>query len=172
MNTLEITGLEQLLLGLYLVAHGSIYIIFLFYHYDDKDNVYLGWSRKSWLLDKVIPQKFTIYIGKITWTLIVLLFVVSGLLLLLSGLDLFVIPEYVSPLIIISSTIAILAFILFYDGLSPTPLHWILGVLINLVLIAFIIFFPNNGTLVLVILILIFVYGMLFHTKILDQITS
>jgi hypothetical protein len=172
MNALEITGLEQLFLGLYLMAHGSIHIIFLFYHYDEKDNVYLGWSGRSWLLDKVIPQKFTTYIGKITWIIIVILFAVSGLLLILSGLDLIVINEYLSLLIIISSSIATLAFILFYDGLSPTPFHWILGVIINLVLISFVIFLPSSGTLLLVILILIFVYGMLIHSKVLDKMTT
>lgn len=166
MNAIEITGLEQLFLGLYLIAHGSIHVIFLFYHYDEKDNVYLGWSGRSWLLDKVISQKLTAYIGKITWILIVILFVVSGL----SVLDLPVINEYLSPLIIISSAIATLAFIVFYDGLSPTPLHWILGVGINLVLITFIIFFPNTVSLLLIILILIFVYGMLFHSRIISQI--
>ncbi|UCG03336.1 MAG: hypothetical protein JSW11_04965 [Candidatus Heimdallarchaeota archaeon] len=168
MNVIEITELEQLLLGLYLMAHGSIHIMFLFYHYDEKDNAYLGWSRQSWLLDKVIAQKYTSYIGKITWILIVILFGVSGLLLALSGLGLFVINEYLSLLIIVSSAIATLAFIVFYDGLSPTPFHWILGVVINLVLIAFTIFFPNNGTLVLGTLILIFLYGMLIHSRIIS----
>lgn len=170
MAILELTELEQLLLGLYIMAHGSIHIMFMFYHYDEKDNVHLGWSRKSWLLDKVIPQNVTTYIGKITWILIVILFGMSGLLLVLAGLNLFVINEFVSLLIIISSIVATLAFIVFYDGLSPTPLNWILGVIINLVLIAFVIFFPNNGTLALGILILIFLYGVLFHSRIISQI--
>lgn len=173
MNALEITGLEQLILGLYLMAHGSIHVMFLFYHYDKNNDVYLGWSRRSWLLDKIVRQKFTPYIGKITWILIVILFVVSGLSLLLSGLDLLIINKYVlSLMIIISSAIATLAFIVFYDGLSPTPFHWILGVVINLVLIVFISFFPKNGSFLLVVLILIFVYGMLFHSRIISQITS
>ena len=172
MTVLEITELEQLLLGLYLMAHGSIHIIFMFYHYDEKDNVHLGWSRKSWVLDKIIPQKYTNYIGKVTWILIVILFGVSGLILLLSGLNFIVINENLSLLIIISSVIATLAFIVFYDGLSPTPFHWILGVVINLVLIAFVTFFPNNGVLALAILILIFLWGMLFHSKVISQISS
>ena len=172
MAVLQITELEQLLLGLYIMAHGSIHIMFMFYHYDEKDNVYLGWSRRSWLLDKVVSQNVTTYIGKITWILIVFLFAVSGLLLVLTSLGLLVINEYFSLLIIISSVIATLAFIVFYDGLAPTPFHWILGVVINLVLVAFVIFFPNNGILALVILILIFLYGMLFHSRIISQITS
>ncbi|MFX1537866.1 MAG: hypothetical protein ACFFDI_27050 [Promethearchaeota archaeon] len=172
MAVLELTELEQLLLGLYIMAHGSIHVMFLFYHYDEKDKVHLGWSRKSWLLDKVIPQKFTNYIGKITWILIVILFGFSGLILLLSGLNFISINENLSLLIIISSVIATLAFIVFYDGLSPTPFHWILGVVINLVLIAFVVFFPNNGMLALAALILIFLYGMLFHSRIISKITT
>ena len=172
MTVLEITELEKLFLGLYIMAHGAIHIIFLFYHYDEKDNVYLGWSRKSWLLDKLIPEKITNYIGKLTWILIVILFGLSGLILLLSGFNFIGINENVSLLILISSIIATLAFIVFYDGLSPTPFHWILGVIINLVLIAFIIFFPNNGTLAFIILVLIFLWGMLFHSRLISQITS
>jgi hypothetical protein len=172
MAVLELTELEQILLGLYIMAHGAIHIMFLFYHYDEKDDVYLGWSRRSWLLDKVIPEKTTTYIGKITWVLIMILFGVSGLLLILTGLNLIAINEFVSLLIIISSIVATLAFIVFYDGLSPTPFHWILGVIINLVLITFVVFFPNNGTLALGILILIFLYGMLFHSRIISQITT
>ncbi|MFX1285353.1 MAG: hypothetical protein ACFFB5_17020 [Promethearchaeota archaeon] len=172
MTVLEITDLEKLLLGLYIMAHGAIHIMFMFYHYDEKDNVHLGWSRKSWLLDKVLPQKITNYIGKITWILIVILFGVSGLILLLSGLNFIGINENLSLLVIISSVIATLAFIVFYDGLSPTPFHWILGVVINLVLITFVIFFPNNGSLALAILILIFLWGMLFHSRVVSQIST
>lgn len=165
MNILEITGIEQLFLGLFLIAHGLIHLIFLIYKYDEKSNVYTGWSGRSWLLDKVIPLKLTTYIGKITWVLIMILFVLSGL----SVLDLLGINDYLTPLIIISSAIATLAFIIFYDGLSPTPYHWILGVVINLVLIAFVIVFPNDISLLLPILIVIWLWGMFFHTKILPQ---
>ena len=56
MNIIEVTGLEQIFLGLYLVAHGGIHLIFLIYSLDDKTGVYTGWSGRSWLLDKVIDQ--------------------------------------------------------------------------------------------------------------------
>jgi hypothetical protein len=168
MNITEITGIEQLFLGLFLIAHGLIHLIFLIYNYDEKENVYTGWSGRSWLLDKVIPLKLTTYIGKITWVLIMILFVLSGL----SVLDLLAINDYLTPLIIISSAIATLAFIIFYDGLSPTPYHWILGVAIDLVLIAFVIVFPNDISLLLPILIIIWLYGMVFHTKIIPKSTA
>ncbi|MFX1249282.1 MAG: hypothetical protein ACFFBQ_17965 [Promethearchaeota archaeon] len=166
MNGLEITGFEQLFFGLFLIIHGLIHLIFLLYNYDEKSKVYVGWSGRSWLLDKVIPPNITTYIGKVTWILIMILFVGSGL----AVLDLLVISDYLAPLIIISSAIATLAFIIFYNGLSPTPFHWILGVVINLALITYIIFFLDNILLLLVILILITLYGILVHSKIVSKL--
>ncbi|MFX0051861.1 MAG: hypothetical protein ACFFAJ_08665 [Candidatus Hodarchaeota archaeon] len=168
MNILEITGLEQLFLGLFLAAHGLIHLVFLIYSYDEKSNVYTGWSGRSWLLDKVVPLKITTYIGKITWVLIAILFALSGLIVL----DLLPINDYLTPLIVISSAIATLAFIVFYNGLSPTPYHWMLGVVINLVFIVFVIVFPNNVSLLIPILILIWLWGMFFHTRIIPKTTT
>ncbi|MHA2227169.1 MAG: hypothetical protein ACXAC8_18275 [Candidatus Hodarchaeales archaeon] len=168
MNALEITGLEQLFFGLFLIMHGLVHLMFMIYNYDKESNVYLGWSGRSWLLDKVIPPNITVYIGKFIWILIMILFVGSGL----SVLDLLVINDYLVPLIIISSAIATLGFIVFYDGLSPTPFNWILGVVINFVLIAYVIFFPNNVLLLLAILLVITLYGILLHSKIVSKITT
>jgi hypothetical protein len=168
MNSLGITGLEQIFFGLFLIVHGSIYLMFLFHFLDKEKNEYLGWSGKSWILSKVINEKLTNYIGKALWLLIIILFVLSGL----SILDLLIVNEFLSPLIILSSVIGILAFIIFFDGLLPTPYHWMLGVVINLALIAFVFFFPEDILLLLAILITIFLYGMVFHTRIISQMTG
>ena len=56
MNSLGITGTEQIFLGVYLIAHGLIHVVFLFYFKDKKTNVITGWSRKSWLLDKMVSR--------------------------------------------------------------------------------------------------------------------
>jgi hypothetical protein len=168
LNILEITGIEELFLGLFLIAHGLIHLVFLIYSFDEKSNVYTGWSGRSWLLDQVLPQRITTYIGKITWVLIAILFVLSGL----AVLDILTINEYLTSLIVISSAIATLAFIVFYNGLSPTPYHWILGVVINLVFIVFVIIFPNNISLLIPILIVIWLWGMFFHTRIIPKATN
>lgn len=165
---LGITEIEKIIFSVYLIAHGLIHWVFLLYKYDEKDGGHVGWSRQSWLLDKVINKNLVRNIGLLTWVLIAVLFVLSGL----SVLDVPVINEFFNPLIIISSVIATLAFIIFFDGLSPSPYHWILGVVINLTLITFVIFFSEDIQLVLAILIIIFLYGMLFHTKIISQVTS
>ena len=168
MNIIEVTGLEQIFLGLYLIAHGGIHLIFLIYSLDEKTGVYTGWSGHSWLLDKVIDKKLTAYIGKATWILIMILFVVCGL----AVLDFLAIDALLSPLIILVSIIAILAFIVFYDGFSPTPLHWILGAVIDLVLIVFLIVFPNEILLLIISLIIIWLWGMFFHTRVIPQPTK
>jgi hypothetical protein len=168
MNIVEVTGLEQIFLGLYLMAHGGIHLIFLIYNLDDKTGVYTGWSGRSWLLDKALNEKITNYIGKITWILIMVLFAISGL----GVLDLLAIDDFISPLIIFVSIIATLAFIAFYDGLSPTPLHWILGVVIDLGLIVFLIVFPNDVLFLIIFLVVIWLWGMFFHTKIIPQTTE
>jgi hypothetical protein len=168
MNAFGITGIEQLFLGVYLMAHGSIYSIFLIYRFDEDSKSYLGWTGRSWLLNRVIPPDITKYVGKATWILIIILFIGSGLAIL----DLLVINELLAPLIIFSSALATLAFIVFYDGLSPTPFHWILGVVINLVLIAYAIFVPSNALLVLGVLVFITLYGMLFHIRIVSRIIT
>lgn len=167
MNVLEMTDFEQLLLGLFLIAHGLVHLIFLIHSYDEKKGVYLGWTGRSWLLDKILPTKLTTYIGKASWIFIMILFVMSGL----SILNLIVSNDFSALLIIISSIIATLAFIIYYNGLSPTPFQWILGVVINLSLIAYVFFFPNNALLVLVIFGIIIVYGIVFHSRVLSKIT-
>jgi len=96
-----------------------------------------------------------------------ILFVGSGL----GVLDLVPINEYLPPLIILSSTLATIAFIIFYNGLAPTPFHWILGVIIDVTLIVYVIVFPQNGLLVVILLLLITGYGMLFHSKIFAKLT-
>ncbi|MFW9930663.1 MAG: hypothetical protein ACFFD1_14840 [Candidatus Thorarchaeota archaeon] len=166
MNSLGISGFEQIFLGLFLIAHGSIYIIFLFLFYDEKSKAYLGWTGKSWVLSKIIDEKLTKYAGKILWIITIIFFVLSGL----SILNVPVIEEYSTPLIVIASIIAILAFIIFFDGLSPTPYHWILGSVINIALLAFVLFFNDNIILIIGILVLITLWGLLFHTKLIKLI--
>ncbi len=168
MNLLELTGLEEILLGLYLMAHGGIHLIFLFNFYDEEKNVYTGWSGRSWLLEKGLSLKLTSYIGKITWVVITILFIVSGL----GVLDFLVLDDYLTLLIILTSTLATLAFIVFYNGLSPTPYHWILGVVINLVLIFFLVVFPNDIGFLLPSLVAIFLWGVLFHSKVIPHTSS
>ena len=165
MNIIELTGLEETFLGLYLIAHGGIHLLFLFNFYDEKSKKYTGWSGKSWLLEKVLPLQVVSNIGKITWLVITILFVVSGL----GVLDFFILEEFLSLLIILASALGALAFFLFFNGLGPTPYHWILGVVIDLALIIFLVIFPNDILLLLPLLGTIFIWAVLFHNRVIPQ---
>ena len=82
LNTFGITETEQILLSVYLIAHGLIHIVFLFYFNDKKTNIFTGWSGKSWLLGKFLSDNLIKPLGYIMWVSISVLFVISGLAIL------------------------------------------------------------------------------------------
>ena len=164
MNSFGITGWEQIILGLYLIAHGGFHLIFLFYFEDNKTKVHTGWSKQSWLLNKLFSTQITKYLGYATWIIIALFFAISGL----GILDVIQLNDFLSPLLMTISLIAIIGYIAFYDGLSPTPYHWILGVVIDALILTFTLFFTTYSLLLVSLLLLVWVYGMIFHTKVLN----
>ena len=168
MNSLGINGYEQIFLGLYLIAHGLIHIIFLFYFKDQNTNIFTGWSGKSWLLGKILSDKLIKIIGSIIWLSIAGLFVISGFAIA----DLPNIGDLLVPIIVLSCILPIIAFILFFKDLYPTPYHWILGVVIDLCVLVFILLFSSNIQLLVVLLIVIWLWGMLFHTKFINLLNT
>jgi hypothetical protein len=163
MNTFGITGIEQMLLGLYLIGHGFIHWIFLIYVKDSKTNTFTGWSRKSWLLDKFLPEKIIKIIGFLTWLTIAVLFIISGL----GILDILSLNDLLTPLLITVSILAILAYFIFIDGLVPTPYHWILGIVIDFIALL-IVFFSASIQVFLILLVVVWIYGMVFHTRVIS----
>lgn len=163
-----INEFEKFLLAIYLIAHGFIHWIFFLYKLDEKSGHYVGWSRESWLIEKVASKSLTKNIGFLTWIIVIGLFILSGLALF----DIPVIDDLFKPLVLIASLVGAIAFIVYFNGLSPTPYHWILGLLIDVVLIIFVFFFPEDLVLVLAILILIFLWGMIFHSKFVKSFTG
>lgn len=163
---IELTSLENIILGLYIIAHGGIHLIFLGYFKDEKTNVFTGWSRTSWLLNRFLGPKIVKIIGFFTWIIIAILFAFSGLIIL----DILPLNNYLNIIIISASIIGILSYIVFFDGLKPTPYHWILGVLINAFIIIFYSFFIAELFTLLVLLLVIWAYGMLFHTKVMKSL--
>lgn len=168
MNSLGITGTEQIFLGVYLIAHGLIHIIFLFYFKDNKTNVLTGWSGKSWLLNNLLSDGLIKLIGRILWISVAILFTVSGL----AVIDLIKIGDSLTPLLILTCIVGIIPFVIFFKDLYPTPYHWILGLLIDVIILAFILLFSNQVQFLLILLIAIWLYGMFIHTKIISQFTS
>ena len=168
MNSLGITGTEQIFLGVYLIAHGLIHVVFLFYFKDKKTNVFTGWSRKSWLLGNVLSENPIKIIGYILWISISGIFTISGL----AVLDIVKIGNYLESLLIFVCILGIVAYLLFFNDLYPTPYHWILGLVIDLYILAFLVLFSSNVQILLIVLVAIWLYGMFFHIKIISSFTS
>ena len=129
------------------------------------------------ILNKVIigvnekPTKSGIgKIGKVTWGSIILFFIISGLGIL--GIP--VIKEYYPYLLITASVLAIVAYIIFFDVLNPTPYNWILGIVIDIVLILYVAVYPKEGVIFIPLLLMIAVLGMIwiFTTEFLPNISK
>lgn len=168
MNSIGIIGTEQIILGIYLLAHGLIHGIFLFYFKDNKTNVFTGWSGKSWLLSKLLSDGLVKSIGYMIWVSIIILFSISGLAIL----DLLKIGHLLVPILGFVCCLAIIGYILFFKDLFPTPYHWILGTIIDLSILVFIIFFKTDIQILLIVLIAIWLYGIFFHIKIVSHFTT
>lgn len=159
---MEILGLNienTAILGIYIIIHGAIYIAFLFHYSDEKSGAYVGWSGKSWLLNRYFEQIQSRNIGRALWSIVILLFLCSGL----SVVDILRLDS--STILLTSSVFGILVYFSCYDGIEPTPLHWILGPVINLILILYVLFFEMNYELLFISLGVVTLYGMFFHTR-------
>ncbi len=168
MNSLGITGTEQIFLGIYLIAHGLIHTIFLFYFKDKKTNVFTGWSGRSWVLNNLFSDSLVKVIGRILWLTVAIFFTISGL----AVFDVIKIGDSLSPLLVITCVIGIIPFIIFFKDLYPTPYHWFLGVLIDIIILTFIVFFSTNVQLLLGLLVVVWLYGMFFHSKLISNFSS
>ena len=158
MESLNLTGAPQLFFGIYLIVHGLIHSLFLSYSLNTDTNTYTGWSGKSWILNPFLNSNLIEVIGKIIWAMIIILFVISGLAVL--GLQ--YIKNYIEVLIIISSLIAIIAFLIFFDGLSPTPYNFLIGLTIDFVFLVYTLFYPSEQNVVMIILACLFIVGIIW----------
>jgi hypothetical protein len=130
---------------------------------DKNSNDYLGWSRKSWLLANFLDNNQIKIIGFITWTLIITAFATSGIFVIFNGLEINPVP-----FILIASILGILSYIVFYDGLAPVPVAWILGVIIDTILLIYVLFLPEEVRVVLIALGIVTAWGLLFHSKVIS----
>ncbi len=125
----------QTIIGILLLLHGLISAMFIFYvKVPDKEDEYFGWSRKSWLLDKILSENVVKIIGFVLWSLVIAGFVVSGIVL-------FTETEFWRLLTITMSFVSLLPYILFWKDLYPKPRYFIVGPLVAIgVIIALLIF--------------------------------
>ena len=119
----------HILFGILLIIHGLIHMMFLFYFKLPDDEGYFGWSGKSWLLDKFLQEKIVKYIGKVLWSMVLIVFSVSGILILSKH-------ELWRTLDIIASFISLFTFILFWNELKPKPKYYVIGPIVAVITIA------------------------------------
>ena len=165
MNILEMSSLQSYILGLYIIFHGAIHIVFYFNYLDKEKNVFTGWSRKSWILDKYFSTNIVKIIGYLFWTAILVSFTIAGLF------TFEIITLKPEIWILTASIISIIGYILFYNGMLPTPYHWILGMVIDIILVIFMLI--NTQVIYLLITLgIVTIYGMLFHIKIVSSLVG
>ena len=158
MESLDFAGASQIFIGIYLIIHGLIHSLFLTYSLNSDTGTYTGWSGKSWMLGKFLSADTVEIVGKGIWILIILLFIFSGFAVL--GMP--YIKDYIELLIMISSTIAILSFFIFFDGFAPSPYNFLIGFAIDAVLLAYVLFFPSQQRILIFTLAVLFIIGMIW----------
>ncbi|MFW9993309.1 MAG: hypothetical protein ACFFD4_14795 [Candidatus Odinarchaeota archaeon] len=87
---------------------------------DPSTGEYFGWSGNSWLLTSILGDEVVQVVGQMLWAVIMIAFVAAGVAVLMK-------KEYWRKSVIVASTISLLAFSLFWDGLSPDPSYFIAG---------------------------------------------
>jgi hypothetical protein len=106
--------------SLLLIVHGLIHIMFQFEVVNPDTGEHVGWNGTSWLLSNVINDQIVILIGRIFWALATILFMITGVVLLMEKMEW-------RTLDIVASGVSLVAFILFWSGLVPHPLYYIVG---------------------------------------------
>lgn len=110
----------HILIGILLIVHGLISSMFFFYVETPNKEDYFGWSRKSWLLDKILDAKIVKISGFVIWGIIIISFIISGILILSKH-------EFWRTMTIIASFISLFAYLIFWTDLKPKPRNFILG---------------------------------------------
>ena len=168
MNSLDITGIGQDFLGIYLILHGLIHTTLLTYSYDDVRKSNVGWNGNSWLLSRFLERTPVEIIGKGLFIIVLIGFTFSGFAVIGTP----VISDYTTILILLSASISTLGYILFIDGFTPTPYEWLLGLSIDIVLIFYVTVFTSAQDIILLLLLLIALIGFVwvFITQIVPQL--
>ena len=117
--------MKQKIIGLLLIIHGLVSSMFMFY-IDNSPEPGVGWDGTSWLLTGVLDPSIIQMLGTLLWGLTVLTFVVAGIFVLMK-------KEQWRMIDILASIISLAAYILFWYGLAPVPMYWILGPVISVV---------------------------------------
>ena len=117
--------MKRKIIALLLVVHGLITSTFMFY-IENPPEPGVGWNGTSWLLTGVLDAGIVQILGTILWSLAVLLFVAAGI-------TLYMMRNQWRLIDILASLVSLIAYVLFWNGLEPVPMYYILGPIISVV---------------------------------------
>ncbi|MHA1691001.1 MAG: hypothetical protein ACTSU7_05140 [Candidatus Heimdallarchaeaceae archaeon] len=69
----------DIIIGILLILHGLIFAMFLVHVKLPEEDQYFGWSRKSWLLDRILGEKIIKITGLFLWSFVIVGFIVQVL---------------------------------------------------------------------------------------------
>jgi len=121
----------QTLTGLFIIAHGLVHLWYVVLSLNWVEfQPDMGWTGRSWLLSGVL-QEPTVR------TTSAVLFIISAIAFVISGVGIFVNADWLDTVILISAIFSSIVLIIFWDGsLEMIVQKGLIGVLINLVIIA------------------------------------
>jgi hypothetical protein len=86
----------------------------------------VGWNGSSWLLTGTLDAQLIQMLGILLWTTAVISFV-------LAGIAVYTMQKQWRLIDIIASLVSLVAYLLFWNGLEPVPVYYILGPVISVV---------------------------------------
>lgn len=120
------------LIGIFFVLHGLVHLLYFSISQGWIIDESIGWSMDSWLLSGILHPSGIKIIASISFAIIIILFLISGILVLVDS-------DYWIQSILISTIFSSFIFLIFWDGhLSKLPDQGIIGILINVAIIIFI----------------------------------
>jgi hypothetical protein len=96
------------------------------FYVDDPIGDGVGWNGTSWLLTGTLDAQLVQIVGWLFWA-------TSSILFVLAGIAVFKMREQWRLIDIIASLVSLVAYILFWNGLEPVPVYYILGPVISVV---------------------------------------
>ena len=126
------------LTGIFIILHGLVHLWYVVLSYQWIEyQPDMGWNGQSWLFSTFLKQRTLRSITGI-------LFILAAFAFVASGIGVFIQADWLNPVLLSSAVFSTLLLVLFWDG-SPEMIvqKGLLGVLINLVIIAVILI--NRG---------------------------
>jgi hypothetical protein len=123
------------LTGIFIILHGLVhfwYVVLSFQWVEFQPD--MGWTGRSWLLSSFMPETTLRSIAGV-------LFIIATIAFVISGIGIFIRADWMNHFIFGSAIFSSVVLLMFWDG-EPTMLvqKGVIGLVINLVMIAIVLF--------------------------------